>query len=215
MAEILPAILTNEYQVLERQVRAAERFAPALHIDIADGQFVSSLSVTLADVRMVAPTIPFELHLMIQRPEDAILDGIATGARRILIHRTATEVSEDCFSLIHRGGCEAGLAVSPGTLSADITRYLTFIDQVTFLSEEPGFQGGMLVPGVLQDARQFHEEHPEVLLEVDGGMRMSNLGNIVATGAQRFVIGSAIWRVTDPADAYRKFLEQMQQQLSS
>ncbi|MFH1171621.1 MAG: ribulose-phosphate 3-epimerase [bacterium] len=215
MAEILPSILTNEYQVLERQVRAAERFAPALHIDIADGRFVPSLSITLADVRMVAPAIPFELHLMIQRPEEVILDGIATGTRRMIIHRTATDAPEDCFSAIRRGNCEAALAVSPETLSADIAQYLALIDQVTFLSEEPGFQGGMLVPGVLQKARQFHFEHPEVFMEVDGGMRMSNIGNIVATGAQRFVIGSAIWRAADPAAVYRQFIAQIQQQLSS
>jgi ribulose-phosphate 3-epimerase len=210
MIEVFPAILTDAYDALERMVRAAERFAPFLQIDITDGRFVPSTSVSSADVRSAAPRIPFELHLMIRRPEDALDDYLACGAKRIIIHQSSSEESEALVSRIRSYGIDAGLAVSPG---ADLEKYsslLPSIQQVTFCAVDLGFQGGTMIPGVLQLVRSFHHKHPAMPLEIDGGIKLANIEQMVATGATRFVIGSAIWNSSDPQATYQSILERFQ-----
>lgn len=216
MPEIYPTILTDQFEILQQQVRAAEGFARFLHIDIADGRFVPSTSITSADLQTVLPTIPFEIHLMVDHPEDVVGDYVATGAKRIIVHHgKGREESEQLFRQIREAGCEAALGVSPMTPMADLMQYLSFVQQITFLAVEPGFQGGVLVPGVIHAVRHFRMEHAEIPVEVDGGIKLTNAEMVAETGADRFVIGSGIWKTEDPAATYAAFVSQFEKSFSN
>lgn len=210
MAEILPAILTGDYAELERRVRAAEQFASYLHFDITDGQFVASTSITANDLRAVHPALPFEVHLMVERPEDHLQDFLATGAQRLIIHQSSTGAGVELLQAIRDQGREVGLAVSPSTMSVDLSPFLPFVQQVTFVAVELGFQGGVLIPGALQRARSFRLDHPEIPLEADGGIKETNLARVLQVGADRYVLASAIWGSPDPAAAYHRIIESAQ-----
>ena len=216
MAEIYPTILTDQFEIFQQQVRAAEGFARLLHIDIADGRFVPSRSITSADLQAVAPTIPFEIHLMVDHPDDVVGDYVAVGAKRIIVHHgKGREESEQLFRQIREAGCEAALGVSPMTSMTDLVPYLSFLQQITFLAVEPGFQGGALVPGVIHTVRGFRMEHAEIPVEVDGGIKLTNVEMVAETGADRFVIGSGIWKTENPAATYEAFVSQFEKAFSS
>ncbi|MBI3956796.1 MAG: hypothetical protein HY340_02300 [Candidatus Kerfeldbacteria bacterium] len=206
MIDLYPAILTDSSETFERQIRAAERFAPLLHIDVTDGRFVPTRSVGVADLRAVAPNVPFEIHLMVERPEDVVADFLALGPKRIIVHKSATASVAQVCGMIRAADVEASIAVSPATLSDDITPSLHLVQQVTFLAVDPGFQGGALNAGVLQKARLFKHDHPEIPVEVDGGIKTTNWEQVLATAADRYVIGSGIWQTANPAATYQEFV---------
>lgn len=211
MAEIIPAILTSHFGVLQQQVRAAEQFAPMLHIDITDGAFVESQSIAIRDLRNVAPSIPFELHCMVKRPEELLDDAIASGAKRVILHRhSTTEELMKLLAHLRSRNCEAAVAVSAESLSDDLAPLLSVLSQVTYLAVKPGFQGGALIPGVLVKAKAFHEQYPDLPLEIDGGIKASNIHEAMHTNAHRYVVGSGIWESKDPAAAYRQLAEMVQ-----
>lgn len=207
MTEIIPAILTHDFELFTQQVRAAEKFAPLLHIDLTDGRFVGSRTIRPADIARVQPTIPFELHCMVDNPESQILDYLALGPKRIIVHQHATDDAAGVLRAIRDRGVEAALAVSPQTLSVDITNLLALLDQVTFLAVDPGAQGNPLIPGVLHKAKTFCQEHHAILVEIDGGIKLANLHQVLVCRVARLVVGSGIWQEKDPAHAYEQFVQ--------
>lgn len=206
MLEIVPAILTADFTTLEREVRAAERFATFLQLDITDGRFVPTTSITSADIASIGPRIPFEIHLMLERPEEVLQDYLAVGAKRIILHRSSTDQSHELFKTITGAGCEAGLAVSPSTLATEYLPLLPLVQQMTFVAVELGYQGGVLIPGALQHARTFHRQHPEIPMEIDGGIKETNIRGVLKVGADRLVVGSGIWKTADPEATYRRLV---------
>lgn len=206
MTEIIPAILTHDFETFTRQVREAETFAPFLHIDLADGRFVRSRTIRPSDIARVQPTIPFELHCMVEDPEAQLLDYLAVGPKRIIVHQRSTDDAAGILRAIRDRGVEAALAVSPQTLAVDITNLLALLDQVTFLAVDPGAQGNPLVPGVLQKAKEFCQAHPSLPLEIDGGVKMANVHQVLICHVSRIVIGSGIWHHEQPRRAYEQFV---------
>ncbi len=207
--DIIPAILTDDPVVLAQQIRAAERFAPLLHIDITDGRFVPHRSVAIADIEHLHPTIPFELHLMVQDPGSLLPDVQRAAPVRVIVHKHEAGDLMAIFRAIAGAGIESSIAVSPATLTMDMAPFLSLVRQITFVAVEPGAQGNLLIPGVLQKARAFCAEHGTVPVEIDGGLKAANIQQAIATGAQRFVVGSGIWQAGDPSASYRMLQEQL------
>jgi ribulose-phosphate 3-epimerase len=136
---IVPAILTNDTEALEKLVRQAESFTDFAQVDIMDGKFVPSSSVTCEQVAAVKIRIAWEAHLMVFKPENCLEDFHRAGAEKIIIHHEAVPEPEKTIKQIKKLGIKAGLAVNPETPITAFAPLVKKLDSVLFMSVHPGF----------------------------------------------------------------------------
>ncbi len=201
---IIPAILTDDPQTLEKLVGQAESFTDFAQFDVMDGDFVPSRSVSCAQIAALKITIKWEAHLMVRRPADCLADFKKAGARKIVFHFEADPAPEKVISKIKSLGMKAGLAVNPETPVDAFAPLVTDVDSVLFLSVNPGFYGAKFIPEVLEKIVAFRKLYPEMETGIDGGVKESNIGEIARTGVDVIYVGSAIFLQPDPAAAYRR-----------
>jgi ribulose-phosphate 3-epimerase len=204
---IVPAILTNDPAALEKMVRAAETFTDFVQIDVMDGEFVPSRSISYQDIAVVKPKFKWEVHLMVQHPENYIEGFKKAGAQKIVFHFEVETDREKTIKSIRKLGMQVGLAVNPKTTIKDFTPLVKKVDGVLFLSVEPGFYGAKFIPEVLDKVVEFHKVCPKMTTGIDGGVKEENVGEIAHTGVNAICVGSAIFNRPDPAVAYRHLKE--------
>lgn len=214
MAELLPAILTNDPKLLRDRVRQAETFAPSLHIDITDGLFASYRSTGPDDLIAACPRISWELHVMMAEPADWLETLLATRPTRMVIHPESTKRLVDILRRLAAARCEASLAFTSRTLRNvhwdQWTPYFPQLSQIVFVSVKPGFQGQTMIPSVVQAARVFTERFTAPRCSLDGGINHLTAARAKTSGAARYVIGSGIWHQRDPVRAYRDLCNMLQ-----
>jgi ribulose-phosphate 3-epimerase len=201
---IVPAILTDDPAALEKLVRLAESFTDFAQVDIMDGKFVPSTSVTCEQVAAVKIKIAWEAHMMLFHPEDCLSDFHRAGARKIVFHYEATPGPEKIIRQIRKLGIKVGLAVNPETTIAAITPLVKKVDSVLFLAVHPGFYGAAFLPEVLDKIAAFRKANPEMETGIDGGVKEDNIVKIAQSGVDVICIGSALFRQPRPAEAYRR-----------
>jgi ribulose-phosphate 3-epimerase len=201
---IVPAILTEDPGELEVLVRQTESFTDYAQVDIMDGQFVPSRSVTCEQVAAVKPKIHWEAHLMVLNPENCLADFRRAGAEKIIFHYEATKEPEKIVRQIRKLGAKVGLAVNPETTIAAITPLVKKVDSVLFLAVHPGFYGAQFIPEVLDKIMAFRKAFPNLEIGIDGGMKEENVGKIARTGVDVICVGSAIFRQPRPGEAYQR-----------
>ncbi len=201
---IIPAILTDDPTTLEKLVRQAESFTDFAQIDIMDGKFVPSYSVSCEQVAAVKPKLAWEAHLMVLNPENCLEDFYRAGAKKIVFHYEATPEPGKIIDQIRKLGIEAGLAVNPETPVSAIAPLIKDIDSVLFLAVHPGFYGAEFLPEVLDKIVSFRKAFPEMETGIDGGVKEDNIVRIAQSGVDFICIGSALFRQPQPAEAYRK-----------
>ncbi len=201
---IVPAILTDAPLELEKLVRQAERFTGYVQIDIMDGRFVPSNSVTCGHVASLKTKLTWEAHLMVLHPGDCIADFYRAGAQKIIFHYEATPAPEKIIDKIKGLGVKVGLAVNPETSIAQIAPLVKKVDSVLFLAVHPGFYGAQFLPEVLDKIKAFRKAYPEAEIGIDGGVKEDNIVKIAQSGADDICVGSALFRQPDPAEAYRR-----------
>jgi len=204
VSRIVPAILTDDPKALKTMAQQAAGFADFVQIDIMDGQFVPSHSVTWQNLIGTPLKFKWEAHIMVNHPEEQIAGFKGAGASRIVFHYEATPSPEEVIKAIRASGLEVGLAVNPGTPVADFLPLADKVDAVLFLSVNPGFYGAEFIPAVLNKIREFRKLRPEVETGIDGGVKENNVAEIASTGVSYICVGSAIFRAPDPAAAFRK-----------
>ncbi len=201
---IIPAILTDDPTTLEKLVRQAESFTDFAQIDIMDGKFVPSYSVSCEQVAAVKPKLAWEAHLMVLNPENCLEDFYRAGAKKIVFHYEATPEPGKIIDQIRKLGIEAGLAVNPETPVSAIAPLIKDIDSVLFLAVHPGFYGAEFLPEVLDKIVSFRKAFPDMETGIDGGVKEDNVVRIAQSGVDFICIGSALFRQPQPAEAYRK-----------
>jgi ribulose-phosphate 3-epimerase len=201
---IVPAILTDNALILEKLVRQAESFTDYAQVDVMDGKFVPSYSVTCTQVAEVKIKMAWEAHLMVLQPEDCLGDFYRAGAGKIVFHYEATPDPRKIIRQIRKLGARAGLAVNPETEIAAFSPLVKDVDSVLFLAVHPGFYGAAFIPEVLDKIRDFRKKYPEVETGIDGGVKEDNIVEIAESGVDDICIGSALFRQPDPAAAYRR-----------
>lgn len=205
--EIVPAILTDTEVRLREMVELAARFAPRIQLDITDGCFVPSQSVGLEEMGRVKISTPWEVHLMVERPQEYLEPLALMGAKRVIFHYEATSSPAKLIREARLLGLEVGIALNPDTPIEVTGPFLGDIDLVLFLSVHPGFYGSPFIPGVLDKVRRFCKLWSGVAASVDGGVKEDNIAWVVAAGASEICIGSAIFNCADPEASYYRLME--------
>ncbi len=204
---IVPSILTEDTSALESMFRIVEGFADYVQVDFMDGIFVPSRSVSPSDVAGTRPRIPWEAHLMVERPQEWLKATARAGAAKVIVH---IESSADFFELSRRArrlGLRVGLALNPETPVADALSFLDdgVAESLLFLSVIPGFYGRPFIPIVLDKIVDIRRSDPDVSLGIDGGISEENLSAIALSGVDVAYVGSGILLAPDPPEAFRTF----------
>ncbi len=193
MVEIIPAILTDSSEKFKELVHKLESYTGRIHIDIADGIFVPNKTITGYDeIKQIESALKFDVHLMVEKPEEHLKEWIRTHADRFIIHAESKSDLTVLVDELHKNGRKVGLAFNPETDSGKFKDLINKIDFVQFMTVHPGFQGGQFVESVLERAREFKNEYPNISIAVDGSMHLETAKLAVAAGASIIVVGGHI-----------------------
>ena len=215
---IAPSILSADFARLGDDVRAVlDAGADMVHFDVMDNHFVPNLTIgpmiceALRDFGIEAP---IDVHLMVEPVDRIIPDFAKAGASIITFHPEASRHVDRSLSLIRDAGCKAGLVFNPATPLDWLTHVIDKVDMVLLMSVNPGFGGQAFIPSSLtklRQARQIIESSGlDIRLEIDGGVKVDNIGEIAAAGADTFVAGSAIFG----SDDYGKTIADMRAEIA-
>lgn len=194
MIKIIPAILTKTYDEFEIMVRKIEPYADLVHLDIADGEFVSNKTIDgYKELKKINTNLNFEIHLMIKNPESVIGRWLKTKAVRYLIHPESAGDLESLINQVKGSSRELGLVLNPEIDCSSIEPYLDKIDLVQFMTVDPGFYGSLFLPEVLEKIRNFHGRYPGKVIQVDGGINAKTIKLVETAGASRVAVGSHIF----------------------
>ena len=210
-----PSILAADFSRLGEQIKEVEHAgAKYLHIDVMDGVFVPDISFGMPVISSIrkCTDIVFDVHLMIDRPERYIKEFADCGANLINFHLEATEDAVGAIQRIRFLGRRVGITISPETPAKAVEPYLKLVDMVLVMTVEPGFGGQKLIPECLDKVREVRamvlEKGLRTDIEVDGGIRVDNVGLALEAGANVIVAGSAVFK-NRISDNVRSFLEKM------
>jgi ribulose-phosphate 3-epimerase len=205
LIELAPSILSADFARLGEQVRAAcEGGASVIHVDVMDGHFVPNLTIgppVVQSLRKVTD-LPLDCHLMIENPDEFIPVFADAGVNWISVHQEATRHLNRTLHLIKSHDCRAGVVINPATPVDVLTEVLDIVDYVLVMSVNPGFGAQKFIPGVLHKMRQLAEIRSrrglQFRIEVDGGVALDTVADVVRAGAEILVAGNAVFGHGDP-----------------
>jgi len=214
---IAPSILSANFARLGEEVDAVlAAGADVVHFDVMDNHYVPNLTIgplVCAALRKHGVTAPIDVHLMIEPVDRIVPDFAEAGATYISFHPEASRHVDRTIELIREHGCKPGLVFNPATPLEYLDYTLEKIDMVLLMSVNPGFGGQKFIKGALGKLAQARERIDAsgraVRLEIDGGVKVDNIGDIARAGADTFVAGSAIFGSKDYAATIRAMREQM------
>lgn len=215
---IAPSILSADFAKLGEEVDAVlSAGADIVHFDVMDNHYVPNLTIgpmVCQALRKYGVTAPIDVHLMV-RPVDRIIgDFIEAGATYITFHPEGTDHIDRSLGLVKSGGCKTGLVFNPTTPLHYLDYVMDKIDMILIMSINPGFGGQTFIPGTLDKLKEVRQRIDksgfDIRLEIDGGVKVNNIAEIAAAGADTFVAGSAIFG----ADDYAATIQQMKENIS-
>jgi ribulose-phosphate 3-epimerase len=204
-AVIAPSILSANFAKLGEEVDAVlAAGADWVHFDVMDNHYVPNLTIgplVCEALRKHGVTAPIDVHLMVKPVDRIVPDFAKAGASLISFHPEASEHVHRTVQLIKSLGCQAGLVLNPATPIEVLDYVLEELDLVLLMSVNPGFGGQAFIPSALEKLRRVRERIDrsgrDIRLEIDGGVKVDNIGEIAAAGADAFVAGSAIFGAPD------------------
>jgi ribulose-phosphate 3-epimerase len=208
---IAPSILSADFASLGEEVdNVLASGADIVHFDVMDNHYVPNLTIgplVCEALRKHGVTAPIDVHLMIKPVDRIVPDFASAGASYITFHPEASEHVDRTLQLIASEGCKAGLVFNPATPLDVLEHVMDRIDMVLLMSVNPGFGGQSFLPSALDKLRKarklIDESGRDIRLEIDGGVKVDNIGEIHAAGADTFVAGSAIFGAARDEDPNR------------
>lgn len=215
---IAPSILSADFARLGEDVaRVLAAGADVVHFDVMDNHYVPNLTIgpmVCQALRNYGIQAPIDVHLMVKPVDRLIPDFAKAGASLITFHPECSEHIDRTLQLIKDQGCQAGLVFNPATPLHYLDYVLDKLDVILLMSVNPGFGGQSFIPGTLDKLRQVRQlidaSGRDIRLEIDGGVKVDNIREIAAAGADMFVAGSAIFSQPD----YQAVIAQMRAELA-
>ena len=216
--QIAPSILSADFARLGEEVdNVLAAGADIVHFDVMDNHYVPNLTIgpmVCKALRDYGITAPIDVHLMVSPVDDLIGQFADAGATYITFHPEASQHVDRSLQLIKNAGCKAGLVFNPAS-SLDAAKYvMDKLDMILLMSVNPGFGGQSFIPSTLQKLKEARElinnSGKDILLEIDGGVKVDNIAEIAAAGADTFVAGSAIFNQPD----YKTVIDAMRAELA-
>ncbi len=211
---ISPSLLLADFTNLEKEFKILnEEKVDFIHLDIMDGNYVPNISYGPGIVKSLRPLteIPFDTHLMIEKPENYIEEFVKSGSDIITIHPSTTKHLDRTLSIIRSFGKKTGLALNPGDSLGVLDYNLEKLDLVLVMSVNPGFGGQKFIPSSLRKIKEIkkiiEKRNLETLIEVDGGVKLDNAKEILDAGADILVAGSAIFEKDKTRGNIKSFKE--------
>ncbi len=212
MTAIIPAILTESFEDLRRQIRRTDGLFPYLHLDVMDGKFVHKTSFhEVEKIPEIGTDLQYELHLMVNDPIAEMKKWThITHVFRVIIHREAPASVEDCHAFAREHGWEFGMALNPDTPLEVAIPYFKDLDYLLFMTVYPGRQGSPFQEKVLAKIQQFltHKGHPK--FGVDGSINSSTINNFRNLNPDVLNVGSALMLAPNIEKAYLELKDQLQ-----
>src|SRR6056297_1351062 len=202
MTKFAPSILSADFSDLEKEIKKINK-ADFIHLDVMDGHFVPNITFGPGLIKAIRPysSLTFDTHLMIESPEKFIDEFADAGSDIITVHQEATNHLDRVINYIKDKGCKVGVSLNPATSLKELKYVLKDIDMVLIMSVNPGFGGQKFIPQMLEKIRKLkemiNENRLDVDIEVDGGIKLSNVRGIIEAGADIIVAGSAIFKKGD------------------
>ena len=209
---LAPSILAADFKNLGKQLEEIrDNGAEYVHIDVMDGKFVPSISFGMPLIKSIRPATDkvFDVHLMIEDPIRYLKDFKESGADIITVHYEACFDVAETLRAIRDLGLKSGLSIKPKTDVEVVEEFLPLCDMILLMSVEPGFGGQKFIDGSLERAQQLRqiidESRLPIDLEIDGGITLDNVADVLDAGVNVIVAGSAVFK--NPAENTKRFME--------
>jgi ribulose-phosphate 3-epimerase len=214
LIELAPSILSADFAHLADQVRSVtEGGATLVHVDVMDGHFVPNITIGPPVVKSLrkATDLPLDCHLMIENPDQYVPDFVQAGADWISVHQEACVHLNRTLHHIKDNGAQAGVVINPATPVEMLSEVLDIVDYILVMSVDPGFGGQKFIPGAVHKIRRLAEIRQarglNYRIEVDGGIALDTVGDVVRAGAEILVAGNAVFGHGDPKSNAQKLLK--------
>ncbi|MFT7034017.1 MAG: ribulose-phosphate 3-epimerase [Cyclobacteriaceae bacterium] len=210
--KIAPSILSADFSKLGEEIKLVDQGgADIIHYDVMDGHFVPNMTIgplVLKDIRKCTK-LPIDVHLMISNPDQYIADFANAGADMISVHQETCTHLHRTIQLIKENGCKAGVVLNPHTPLNTLDEILPLLDFVLIMSVNPGFGGQKLIPETLTKISKLKAILAErglghIEIEIDGGVKIDNIKEVIDAGTDIIVSGSGIYNTPDPQEMIQR-----------
>ena len=213
MIQLAPSILAADFSQLGQQVRCIEEGgAHLIHVDVMDGHFVPNISFGAVVMKSLAgrTSLPFDVHLMIEKPDDFLEDFITPQTEYITVHQEACVHLHRTLQHIRAAGAKAGVSINPATPLCMLDEVLEEVDLILIMSVNPGFGGQKMIPSALhkiEELKRCREKHGlSYRIEIDGGVNLDNIARVAQAGTDIIVAGSVTFGAEDIAGRVRDLI---------
>ena len=212
MLKLAPSILSADFGHLAEDVKKIEEGgADYIHVDVMDGHFVPNISFGAPVMKCLngKTELPYDVHLMIENPDMYIDDFVTLQTEYITVHQEACVHLHRTIQNIKSKGVKAGVSINPATPVSVLECILPDVDLVLIMSVNPGFGGQKFIPGALEKVRELAEikgaKNLDFVIEIDGGITLENIEEVMDAGVEMAVAGSAVFGAEDVTERVREF----------